>query len=114
MDYFLDLLCLVILSFLRYKSGSTKVSVAIEVPLNIKNEDTILVPVEMDSRPSIVNEDGPIVPNGANGMTNGMTNGANGTAPPMPQRKRIVVVGLGMVAIAFMYDFFLINSLVPG
>uniref|UniRef100_Q08I85 Nitrite reductase [NAD(P)H] n=1 Tax=Tuber borchii TaxID=42251 RepID=Q08I85_TUBBO len=43
----------------------------------------------MDSRPSIANEDGPIVPNG------------NGTDPPMPQRKRIVVVGLGMVAIAF-------------
>jgi len=114
MDYFLDLLCLVILAFLRYTSNSAKTPVAIEVPLSTESEDTVLVPVEMDSRPSIAHEDGPIVPNGTNGTTNGMTNDANSTAPPIPQRKRIVVVGLGMVAIAFMYAFFLINHLVPG
>jgi len=114
MDYFLDLLCLVILAFLRYTSSSTKLPVAIEVPLSIKSEDTILVPVEMESGPSIANGDSPTVPGGANETTNDMTNGADGTASSMPQRKRIVVVGLGMVAVAFMYAFFLINNLVAG
>jgi len=114
MDYFLDLLFLVILAFLRYTSSPTKLPVAIEVPLSTESEDTIVVPVEMDSGPSIANGDSPTVPGGTNETTNGMTDDAKGAASSVPQRKRIVVVGLGMVAVAFMYAFFLINDLVAG
>lgn len=45
--------------------------------------------------------------NGTNGL-NGMnsTSSVNGTAGKMRTRRRIVIVGLGMVAIAFMLVFY--------